>query len=143
MLMKFRTMLETCGRDGRLLPDDERTTRIGRFLRRSRVDELPELLNIARGEMAFVGPRPLLPETVSEMGREGLQRGTVLPGLTGWAQVSGNTLLSNAQKLALDIWYIENRSFLLDLRILLMTLLVVVRGERLTDRATPTISDEG
>ncbi len=142
LLLKFRTMTDARGADGTLLPDAERVTPVGQLLRRTRIDELPELINIARGEMAFVGPRPLLPETVSEMGEKGKVRGTVLPGLTGWSQVSGNTLLSNSQKLALDLWYIEHRSLLLDLRILLMTIAVIVRGERLAKKAAPTIGDD-
>ena len=136
-LIKFRTMTQDRGSDGRLLPDEARTTQAGRLLRRSRLDELPELLNIARGEMAFVGPRPLLPETIAAMGTRGGKRGTVLPGLTGWSQVNGNTRLSNAQKLDLDLWYIANRSLLLDIRIAWMTLGVLVGGEKLTATSAP------
>src|SRR3546814_5740124 len=82
--------LDARDRDGRLLPDEERLTRLGRFLRRSRVDELPELWNIMKGDMSLVGPRPLLPDTVDDMGSDGIRRGLVRPGLTGWAQVNGN-----------------------------------------------------
>lgn len=141
-LIKLRTMTNARGPDGHLLPDDERITRVGRLLRRTRLDELPELINIARGEMAFVGPRPLLPETIAEMGKGGAIRATVLPGLTGWSQVSGNTLLSQRRKLELDLWYVENRSLALDLRILWMTVTVVVFGERLADRPETSIGSE-
>ncbi|WP_419813921.1 sugar transferase [Glacieibacterium sp.] len=122
-LVKFRTM--------RLVPGDdaERTPTVGRWLRRSRLDELPQLVNILRGDMAFVGPRPLLPETIAAWGADGSARGAVRPGLTGWAQVHGNTRLSNHEKLALDLWYIENRTLILDLSLLARTVGVVLFGE--------------
>lgn len=129
-LVKFRTMTDARDTAGRLLSDERRTTTVGRFLRRTRLDELPELWNIARGEMAFVGPRPLLPETVAGFGEAGRRRGTVPPGLTGWAQVNGNTLLPDEDKLALDLWYVDHRSLRLDALILLKTLRVVLLGER-------------
>ena len=120
---------------GAHLPDAERTTLVGSLLRRSRLDELPGLLNVVRGEMNFVGPRPLLPPTIAEKGEAGRRRGEVCPGLTGWAQVNGNTLLTLDEKIALDLWYIDNRSFWLDLQILMRTLLVMVGGERRTASA--------
>ena len=129
-LVKFRTMKNTKDASGQLLPDDQRVGRIGRFLRRTRLDELPEFINIIRGEMALVGPRPLLPETVSSFGALGKLRGRVPPGLTGWAQVNGNTLLSGEEKLHLDLWYVENRTLLMDLSILCRTSLVVLGGEK-------------
>tara|TARA_A100001391_G_scaffold99255_4_gene65924 strand:- start:27418 stop:27984 length:567 start_codon:yes stop_codon:yes gene_type:complete len=129
-LMKFRSMRDDRDENGRLLSDEERVTAIGTFLRRSRLDELPGLVNVVRGDMAFVGPRPLLPETISELGEQGRQRCSVKPGLTGWSQVNGNTLLTLDQKIALDLWYIENRSWLLDWKILLRTFLVMVGGEK-------------
>ena len=131
-LVKFRSMSDLRDADGKLLPDDERTTRLGAILRRTRLDELPGLLNVARGDMNFVGPRPLLPKTIAEQGAAGRRRGDVRPGLTGWAQVNGNTLLSLEEKIALDLWYIDNRSFWLDVRILGRTLLVMTGGERRT-----------
>jgi lipopolysaccharide/colanic/teichoic acid biosynthesis glycosyltransferase len=130
---KFRTMHDWTDSGGQLLPDEERQTSITRMLRRLRLDELPQLLAIAKGEMAFVGPRPLLPATIKSFGRLGELRGAVPPGLTGWAQVNGNTRLSNDQKLALDLWYVQNRGWKLDALILVQTLLVVLRGERLND----------
>lgn len=129
-MIKFRSMSMARGIDGNLLPDADRGRLIGRWLRRSRLDELPELINIARGEMAFVGPRPLLPDTIAAMGEEGRLRSSVPPGLTGWAQVSGNTLLSNREKLDLDIWYVTHRNWALDLQILARTPGVLIRGER-------------
>src|SRR3546814_3588576 len=97
------TGVQTCARP----TDEERLTRLGRFLRRSRVDELPELWNIMKGDMSLVGPRPLLPDTVDDMGSDGIRRGLVRPGLTGWAQENGNARLSGKDKLALDLWYID------------------------------------
>ena len=101
---------------GCLLPDEARTTRATRLMRKLRVDEIPQLLAVLFGELALVGPRPLLPATVNSFGALGRIRGSVRPGVTGWAQVSGNTLLSNDEKLALDIWYIDHRSLSLDFR---------------------------
>lgn len=128
-LVKFRSMAEA---DGEPLSDEARLTPFGRLLRRTRLDELPELWNIARGEMSFVGPRPLLPETVEAMGRAGVRRGEVRPGLTGWAQVNGNALLNDADKLALDLWYIDNRSLTRDAKIILRTFTMVIGGERVS-----------
>ncbi|HEY0624973.1 sugar transferase [Sphingomonas sp.] len=128
-LVKFRSMAAAPGQP---LPDEARLSAFGRLLRRTRLDELPELWNIARGEMSFVGPRPLLPETVAAMGRAGARRGLVRPGLTGWAQVNGNALLNDADKLALDLWYVDNRSFALDGKIVLRTFTMLTRGERIS-----------
>ncbi|MBX7495808.1 sugar transferase [Qipengyuania sp. 6B39] len=132
-MVKFRSMTDAVGADGKLLPDSERVTAWGRFLRRSRLDELPGLWSIARGDMAFVGPRPLLPETVSSLGERGRERGEVLPGLTGWAQVNGNALLELDDKIALDLFYVRQANWRLDLAILMRTFLVMVLGERLTE----------
>lgn len=133
-LIKFRTMRDLRDESGKLLPDAERLTGLGRLLRRSRLDELPEICNVLRGEMALIGPRPLLPETIEAMSTEGLRRGAIRPGLTGWAQVNGNTLLSQREKLALDLWYIAHRSIGLDLRIIGRTLLMLIAGERVNGR---------
>ena len=133
-LVKLRSMHSHTDALGRPLADADRTPAIGRFLRRSRLDELPELLNILRGDMAFVGPRPLLPETIEALGSQGQIRGSVRPGLTGWAQVNGNAMLTIQEKLVLDLWYIANRSFMLDLEILFRTVSVVLLGERINSR---------
>lgn len=130
-LVKFRTMTDARDAAGRPLHDLDRTTALGRLLRRRRLDEIPELWNVLKGEMSLIGPRPLLPSTVEAMGEPGLKRGTVRPGLTGWAQVNGNALLSEQAKLALDLWYIEHRSLRLDMLIVLKTLLVILFGERI------------
>jgi lipopolysaccharide/colanic/teichoic acid biosynthesis glycosyltransferase len=130
-IFKIRTMREHRDPTGALLPDALRETDATRALRRSRVDELPQLLAVLWGDMAIIGPRPLLPQTIEDMGELGRVRCTVRPGLTGWAQVNGNTRLSNDQKLALDIWYIDHHSFSLDLQILLLTITTLLCGERI------------
>ena len=129
-LVKFRSMKDLRDGTGALLPDPVRTTRLGNFLRRSRLDELPGLVNVVRGDLAFIGPRPLLPKTLAAMGEQGRRRGAVRPGLTGLSQVSGNTLLTLDEKVALDLWYIDHRSPWLDGQIILRTVLVMVGGER-------------
>lgn len=129
-LIKFRSMNAHCDGRGALLPDAMRMTGFGRVLRRTRLDELPELWNILRGDMAFVGPRPLLPKTIADLGAVGALRCSVRPGLTGLAQVSGNTLLDPEEKIALDLLYIRERMTGLDLRILLRTPFMMVLGER-------------
>lgn len=129
-LIKFRTMSDARDETGALLSDQERVTPIGAYLRRSRLDEILGLINVLHGDMALVGPRPLLPATIEQLGSRGIKRCAVKPGLTGWAQVNGNTLLTLDQKVTLDLWYIENRSALLDLKILALTLLVVFGGEK-------------
>lgn len=126
---KFRTMHELRDAKGELLPDADRQTAVTRVLRLLRLDEVPQLLAVVKGDMAFVGPRPLLPATIAGFGELGRVRCSVLPGLSGWAQVNGNTCLTDKEKLALDLWYIENRSFALDCRILAMTILVLFKGE--------------
>jgi lipopolysaccharide/colanic/teichoic acid biosynthesis glycosyltransferase len=130
-MVKFRTMTDARDPNGRLLGDEERVTPLGRFLRRSRLDELPELWNILCGHMGLVGPRPLLLTSAPNLGAAGDERLSVRPGLTGWAQVNGNTLLSDSQKLSLDLWYVRNRSVGLDARIILKTIGVILFGEKL------------
>lgn len=128
-LVKFRTMTDLLDGDGALLPDRQRLTPFGQWLRRSSLDELPELFNILRGEMVFVGPRPLLMEYLPLYSQEQSRRHLVKPGLTGWAQVQGRNTLSWEHKFRLDVWYVDHRSLALDLRILLITVLTVVRRD--------------
>lgn len=132
-LVKFRTMSNGQDAQGRLLPDAERLRPCGRLLRRLRMDEIPELWNVLRGDMAIIGPRPLMPASVAEMGPAGNRRGAVRPGLTGWAQVNGNARLGVHDKLVLDLWYIEHRSLRLDLQILMRTIRTVLFGEHIDD----------
>jgi sugar transferase EpsL len=120
-LYKFRTMRAARAADGRLLTDRERLTRLGRVLRRTSVDELPELINVIRGDMSLVGPRPLLMEYLPRYTREQARRHEVRPGITGWAQLNGRNALPWEQRFALDVWYVEHQSCWLDVRILLLT----------------------
>lgn len=120
-MIKFRTMTDTCGPDGQLLPDAERLTPFGRWLRSTSLDELPELWNVLRGEMSLVGPRPLLMEYLPLYSPEQARRHEVRPGITGWAQVNGRNAISWADKFALDVWYVDHRSLWLDVRILWLT----------------------
>jgi lipopolysaccharide/colanic/teichoic acid biosynthesis glycosyltransferase len=128
-ILKFRTMLDAYAPNGEPLPDAERLTRFGRFLRASSLDELPELWNVLKGEMSLVGPRPLLMEYVPLYDESQMRRHAVRPGITGWSQVNGRNAISWDQKFAQDIWYVENQSFLLDLKILFMTFASIIRRE--------------
>lgn len=128
-IVKFRTMTDDRDEDGRLLPDDQRLTRFGRFLRQTSLDELPELWNVVRGDMSLVGPRPLLMVYLDRYTPEQARRHEVRPGLTGWAQVNGRNAQSWDEKLAHDVWYVDHRSLFLDLRILARTLVQVIRRE--------------
>jgi lipopolysaccharide/colanic/teichoic acid biosynthesis glycosyltransferase len=121
ILYKFRTMSAARGADGRLLPDRERQTRLGRLLRGTSIDELPELINVIRGDMSLVGPRPLLMEYLPLYTREQARRHEVRPGITGWAQLNGRNTLPWEHRFALDVWYVEHQSCRLDARILLLT----------------------
>lgn len=128
-MVKFRTMRHALDAAGQPLPDAERLTRLGRFLRASSLDELPELWNVVRGDMSLVGPRPLLMEYLPLYSAEQSRRHEVRPGITGWAQVNGRNALTWPEKLALDVWYVENRSLRLDLKILWLTLGKVARRD--------------
>lgn len=132
-LVKFRSMTDARAADGTLLPDEARITPFGNFLRRFRLDELPELWNVLLGHMSLFGPRPLLPETISGYGAEGKVRCSIRPGLTGWAQIHGGPLLDSQDKLMLDNWYVKNRSWKTDLTIVLRTLQVIVTDDKLTE----------
>ena len=128
-LYKFRTMSEARGSAGEPLPDAERLTIIGRLLRRYSLDELPQLWNVVRGDMSLVGPRPLLVEYLPLYSAEQARRHDVRPGITGWAQINGRNAQSWEERLRLDVWYVDNRSLWLDLKILALTLLKVIRAE--------------
>jgi lipopolysaccharide/colanic/teichoic acid biosynthesis glycosyltransferase len=138
LMVKFRTMTDERDANGALLPDAQRLTAFGRFLRASSLDELPELWNVLRGEMSLVGPRPLLMEYLPLYTSEQARRHEVRPGITGWAQVNGRNAISWADKFALDVWYVDHRSLWLDVRILWLTVRkVLVRdGISATGEAT-------
>jgi lipopolysaccharide/colanic/teichoic acid biosynthesis glycosyltransferase/glycosyltransferase involved in cell wall biosynthesis len=144
LLRKFRTMTDDRGPDGELLPDEQRLTPFGRLLRASSLDELPEMINVLKGEMSLVGPRPLLVEYLDLYTPEQARRHEVRPGITGWSQINGRNDMPWADKLALDVWYVDHRSLWLDVRILLKTLWVMVtrQGVSLRGHAT-TVRFEG
>lgn len=121
-MVKFRTMRNDRGPDGQLLPDDKRLVPYGKLLRSTSLDELPELLNVLRGDMSLVGPRPLLVQYLERYSPEQARRHEVRPGITGWAQVNGRNAISWEQKFEYDVWYVDHVSFALDVRILFMTL---------------------
>ncbi|OYD52104.1 sugar transferase [Acidovorax kalamii] len=139
MMVKFRTMTDERGADGELLPDVQRLTSFGRFLRASSLDELPELWNVLRGEMSLVGPRPLLMEYLPLYSPEQARRHEVRPGITGWAQVNGRNALSWEERFKLDIWYVDHRSLWLDLRILWLTVRKVIVREGISAQGEATM----
>lgn len=137
-MYKFRTMTNKTNQNGDLLPDEKRITTFGSLLRSTSLDELPELWNVLKGDMSLVGPRPLLPEYLSLYSAEQFRRHEVKPGITGWAQINGRNTISWKQKFELDVWYVDNRSLLLDLKVLCLTVVKVTRREGVsqTGRAT-------
>ena len=128
-ILKFKTMTDQKDQEGNLLPDEQRLTKIGKFVRKTSLDELPQLINVLKGEMSMVGPRPLLPEYLALYNEEQKRRHAVKPGITGWAQVNGRNAISWEDKFQFDVWYVENQSFGLDLKILFLTVKKVFRSE--------------
>jgi lipopolysaccharide/colanic/teichoic acid biosynthesis glycosyltransferase len=139
VMYKFRTMTEAKDSDGVILPDEERLNSFGKFLRSTSLDELPELLNVVKGDMSLVGPRPLLMEYLERYSPEQARRHEVRPGLTGWAQVNGRNAISWEGKFAYDVWYVDNRTFLLDLKILLITVVQTVRRDDISQAGHATM----
>src|SRR5690606_23360256 len=140
-LLKFRAMTDATAPDGSPLPDAERLTAVGRFLRRTSLDELPELVNVLRGEMSLVGPRPLLMHYLDLYTPEQMRRHEVRPGITGWAQVNGRNALTWEEKFGFDVWYVDHMSFWLDLKILLLTVWKVLRGEGISQQGHVTMPE--
>ncbi len=138
-IYKFRSMRDAVGRDGTPLPDSERLTRFGRLSRSLSLDELPEIFNILRGEMSFVGPRPLLMEYLPLYSPEQARRHDVVPGLTGWAQVNGRNALDWPTRFKLDVWYVDNWSFWLDVKIILMTAWKALAREGINQQGQATV----
>ncbi|MGN6537307.1 MAG: sugar transferase [Mesorhizobium sp.] len=138
-MLKFRSMTDVRAADGTLLPDAERLTRFGRFLRSTSLDELPELWNVLKGDMSLVGPRPLLMEYLPLYSPEQARRHEVRPGITGWAQVNGRNALSWDDKFALDVWYVDNRSFSLDLKIVALTVVRVLKRSGISAEGEATM----
>jgi lipopolysaccharide/colanic/teichoic acid biosynthesis glycosyltransferase len=138
-LLKFRTMTDERGPDGQLLPDKDRLTPFGRWLRASSLDELPELWNVLKGEMSLVGPRPLLVEYLPRYTPEQARRHEVRPGITGWAQVNGRNAISWEEKFKLDVWYVDNQSLWLDLKILWLTIKKVLVRDGISAQGDATM----
>jgi sugar transferase EpsL len=138
-IYKFRTMTEARNIQGELLPDNERMTALGKFLRSTSLDELPSLLNVLKGEMSLVGPRPLLMEYMPLYNAEQAKRHDVKPGITGWAQVNGRNAISWEDKFNLDVWYVENQSFWLDSKIILMTIKKVFQRSGISAQGNVTM----
>ena len=138
-IYKFRTMTNDKDENGNLLPDEKRLKGIGKFIRSTSLDELPQLFNVLKGDMSFVGPRPLLVEYLPLYNERQKKRHDVKPGITGWAQVNGRNAISWKQKFEYDVWYVENQSFWLDMKILWMTFLKVVRRSGINSSTSATM----
>lgn len=138
-LIKFRTMLNSKDTQGNLLPDDQRMTKFGNFIRTTSLDELPGLFNVLKGDMSLVGPRPLLVQYLPLYSSDQLRRHNMRPGITGWAQVNGRNAISWEQKFKLDVWYVDNQSLLLDIKILLLTVKKVFLREGISADGHVTI----
>ncbi|NMB61964.1 MAG: sugar transferase [Chloroflexi bacterium] len=140
-LWKFRTMTNKYDVQGNLLPDEQRITRWGNFLRKTSLDELPELWNVVKGEMSWVGPRPLLVQYLERYSPEQARRHAVLPGITGWAQVNGRNAISWQRKFELDVWYVDHWSFGLDLKIMWLTVWKVISGKGISQPGRVTMEE--
>lgn len=140
-MIKFRTMLETRGADGNLLPDDQRLTSFGRLLRSTSLDELPELWNVVRGEMSLVGPRPLLMRYLSRYTPQQYRRHEVFPGITGWAQVHGRNAISWEEKFDLDVWYVDHHSLAVDVLVLWRTITGLLRRHGVSAEGSATMPE--
>ena len=137
-IIKFKTMTDKKDENGNLLPDADRLTKIGSFVRKTSLDEIPQLLNVIKGDMSLVGPRPLLPKYLELYNDFQRRRNEVKPGITGWAQVNGRNSISWEKKFEYDVWYVDNVSFLLDIKILIMTVLKVVKSEGINEQGQAT-----
>lgn len=138
-VIKYKTMTDERDVNGNLLPDAMRLTAIGRFIRSTSIDELPQLINVLKGDMALVGPRPLVPQYLSLYSRNQMRRHEVLPGITGWAQVNGRNSISWTRKFELDVWYVEHISLVLDLNIILLTVKKVLMREDINNKEVVTM----
>lgn len=138
-VIKFKTMTDERDADGNLLPDAERLTKVGRFVRSTSIDELPQLINVLKGDMALIGPRPLLPKYLPLYSKEQARRHEVRPGITGWAQVNGRNTISWAKKFELDVWYVDHCSLSTDLKIIIMTVMKVLKREGINSATAATM----
>ena len=138
-VIKFKTMTDERDVNGDLLPDEQRLTKVGKLIRSTSVDELPQLINMLKGDMALIGPRPLLPQYLPLYNKEQARRHEVRPGITGWAQVNGRNAISWAKKFELDVWYVDHCSFILDLRIIVLTIKKVFVREGISSETSATM----
>lgn len=138
-VIKFKTMTDERDADGNLLPDADRLTKVGKFVRSTSIDELPQLFNVLKGDMALIGPRPLLPQYLPLYNKVQARRHNVRPGITGWAQVNGRNAISWTKKFELDVWYVEHLSFLLDLKIIFLTIKKVFVREGISQEGQATM----
>ena len=138
-VIKFKTMTDERDAEGYLLPDAERLTKVGQFVRSTSIDELPQLINVLKGDMALIGPRPLLPEYLPLYTEEQARRHEVRPGITGWAQVHGRNAISWTQKFEYDVWYVDHCSFWLDLKIIFLTIKKVFKQEGISQKGQATM----
>lgn len=138
-VVKFKTMTDERDKDGNLLPDDKRLTKVGKFVRSTSLDEIPQLINVIKGDMSLVGPRPLLVQYLPLYSREQARRHEVRPGITGWAQVNGRNAISWKQKFEYDVWYVDNMSFWLDVKILFLTVKKVFVREGISSQTSVTM----
>ena len=141
MLYKFRTMRDEKDKNGTLLPDDKRLTRLGKFLRSTSIDELPELWNVLKGDMSLVGPRPLLMQYLDRYTPEQARRHEVKPGITGWAQINGRNAITWEEKFKLDVWYVDNRSLWLDVKIIFMTIWKILKRQGINQPGQATMKE--
>ena len=140
-LIKFRSMRDARDQEGNVLPDAERITRFGQFIRKTSIDELPEFYNVLRGDMSLVGPRPLLMQYLQRYSTEQARRHTVLPGVTGWAQINGRNAISWDDKFKYDLWYIDHWTFWLDVKIIFLTIWKVLKGDGISQPGRATMDE--
>lgn len=139
LLVKFKTMNDLRNRDGELLPDEKRITRFGKFVRKTSLDEIPQLFNVLKGDMSLIGPRPLLVEYLPRYNSRQKRRHEVRPGITGWAQVNGRNAISWEQKFEYDVWYVDNMDFLLDMKIIVLTIKKTLKSEGISQQGHATM----
>lgn len=138
-VIKFKTMTDELGPDGNLLPDEQRLTRIGKFIRSTSIDELPQLINVLKGDMALIGPRPLLPQYLPLYSSEQARRHEIRPGITGWAQCHGRNAISWQEKFELDIWYVDHVSLWTDIRVICLTIMKVLKRADISSETSATM----
>jgi lipopolysaccharide/colanic/teichoic acid biosynthesis glycosyltransferase len=133
-VIKFKSMTDEKDADGNLLPNDQRITKVGSFIRKTSLDELPQLFNVLKGDMSLIGPRPLMPRYLQLYSKEQMRRHDVKPGITGWAQVNGRNNITWTRKFELDVWYVDHISFILDVKILFMTVMNVIKRKKVDQK---------